>query len=168
MFALDNGFWLCEEYGPIPIIRVGSGMRVRLQKDRRGVIAFETLIAIIFIITFFLLPIADFVLAWGQYISAYQALRDLGQYTQYHTPPDVTNWSSWASSLPTITGYTITTSVMCGDTLTACGGSPANTASPKYYSFSTSITIHSFLEAAIPALSSLAGSHTLTYTEQFQ
>ncbi len=131
-----------------------------MRKDKRGAVAFEVLIVLVILIPALLLPIVDLVIAAAQYMSAYQAMRDLGQYTQYHIPPDVTNWSSWASSLPTVSGHIITTAVMCGDTSTPC--SAGNTASPKFYTFSTTITL------TPKVVSALKGTFTLAYAEQFQ
>ena len=65
-----------------------------------------------------LLPLADVAVAGFQFISAWEALRAFGQYVQYHPPPDVTNTSSWTSTLPTtVAGYPISNvQVLCGDT----------------------------------------------------
>jgi hypothetical protein len=107
-----------------------------------------------------LMPIADLGVAALQYMAAYQAMRDFGAYVQYHEPPDVTNWSGWKSSLPSISGYAISTSVMCGSTSQPC--SAANTGSPKWFVFSTNITLNPFF------LSALAGTYTIDYSERFQ
>src|SRR5437879_9002826 len=96
-----------------------------------------------FLILSLLLPLADVGIAGFKYISAYQALRDMGQRTQYSTPRDVTNAASitaWQSSLPTtVSGYTVSAAVKCGNAGTAapCAG----TDFPKYYAFETSFIL---------------------------
>ncbi len=135
--------------------------------DQRGAVAFEMPLVFLFMVLSLLLPLADLATAGFRFISGYQALRNLGQYTQYHPPPDVTNWSSWASSLPTTSGsYSITSpQVICGDTGTVC--SAGNTASPKYYSFTTTVTLSPMVLR--PVLCSNPGcSFVLHYSERFQ
>jgi Flp pilus assembly protein TadG len=130
---------------------------MRLIKDQRGVAAMEFGVIGLFMIAL-LLPIADLASAALQYVGAYQSLRDLGAYAQYHVPPDVTNTATW--SLPTITGHVITTAVMCGSAAAVC--SATNTASPKWFNFSTNITL------APMFLTSMAGTYTIYYSERFQ
>lgn len=135
--------------------------------DQRGAVAFEMPFVYLFIILLFLFPLADLANFGFQFISAYQALRNLGQYTMYHVPPDVTNPSRWASSLPS-TGYTISTQVYCGDTPTACVSSSTV---PKYYFFSTDITLAPLVLTKVLCTSSNAKNpctYTLTYTERFE
>src|SRR4051812_25815378 len=94
--------------------------------DRRGAAALEMAIVYLFLMFSLLLPLADLGIAGFKFISAYQALRDMGQRTQYSPPEDVTDSgsiSTWASSLPTtVSGYAITPQVYCGDpgTLAPC------------------------------------------------
>src|SRR4051794_29274512 len=112
-----------------------------LQADRRGAVALEMPFVFLFMMFSLLLPLTDLAIAGFRFISAYAAVRNLGQYLQYHVPPDITDLSNWASSLPTtVGGYPIgTVQVMCGDTNTVC--SSGNTASPKYYSYATTVTL---------------------------
>ena len=126
-------------------------------QDRRGVAAMEAGIVFLLLIGL-LLPVADFAVAALQYVGAYQALRDMGAYAQVHPPKDVTNLAGW--SLPTISGYTGTTQVLCGAAGTVC--SAANSGSPKIFSFTTTITITPMF------LTGLAGTQTIAYSERFQ
>lgn len=128
--------------------------------DRRGVAALEFGVIALVIIGM-LMPISDLVIAALKYVTAYQALRDLGAYAQYHVPPDVTNLASW--TLPTIAGYSINAAVMCGAAATAC--STSNTASPKWFTFSTAVVITPLFPAVVPGL---AGTRTISYSERFQ
>jgi len=106
-----------------------------------------------------LLPISDLVIAALQYIGAYQAERDLGAYAQYHTGAINTAGTPWTVTLPTIAGYTITTDVMCGSTSTVCSN---GTLSPKWFRFSTTITL------TPKFLTALSGNYTIYYSERFQ
>lgn len=135
-----------------------------LWRDQRGAVAFEMPFAYLFLILLFLMPLADLATFGFQFISAYAALRDLGQYTQYHDPPDVTNSSSWVSGLPS-TGYSISVQIVCGDTDLAC--STTNIASPKYYVFSTTITLSPLVLKSV-LCSNAACTYTLKYSERFQ
>jgi len=115
--------------------------------DQRGAVAFETLIVWLFMTMGLLLPLSDLAIAGFKFIAAQQALRDMAQRTQYNPPADVTTSSgigSWTSSLPTtVAGFPITAKVYCGNpgTLAPCAPDPPGTASPKYYTFSTSFTL---------------------------
>src|SRR5258708_6330021 len=108
------------------LLAVGSGKltaaaalarRGSFMADQRGAVAFETLIVYSFMVTALLLPLADVAAAGFQFISGWEALRGFGQYVQYNAPPDVTNTSSWTSTLPaTVAGYPINSvQVLCGD-----------------------------------------------------
>jgi hypothetical protein len=134
--------------------------------DQRGAVAFEMPFVDLFIFFLFLFPLADVAISGFQLISARQALRNLGQYTMYHVPPDVTSPSSWASSLPS-TGYTISTHVYCGETLAACTDSSIV---PKFYYFSTDITLAPLVLKGVLCNSGKADpcTYTLTYTERFE
>jgi hypothetical protein len=126
-------------------------------RDRRGVAAMEG--ALIFpLLIALLLPISDLGAAALQYMAAYQNMRNLGAYAQYHLPPDVTNLAGW--TLPSVPGSTITSKVMCGETTTAC--SAANLASPKWMAFSTNIVINPMF------LTAIGGTYTVNYSERFQ
>ena len=132
--------------------------------DQRGAVAFETLIVYLFMVTSLLLPLADLAIAGFRFISAHQALRDVGQRTQY-SPPDATDLGSitnWKSSLPTtVDGYTVSAKVYCGDpgTEAPCAG----TTWPKYYTFTTSFTLSPMVLGSV-----LCSTCTVNYSERFQ
>jgi len=133
--------------------------------DQRGAVAFEMPIIFGFMMFSLLLPLADVAIAGFRYISAYQALRDMGQRTQYYTPDatDATSISTWKSSLPnTVSGYTVSVTVKCGD----AGAAPpcAGTDFPKYYTFQTSFT----LSPMTPGLVFCSSACTVTYSQRFQ
>jgi hypothetical protein len=132
--------------------------------DQRGVIAFEIPFVTILLIFSLLLPLADVAIAGFKFISAYQALRDMGQRTQYSTPDatDANSISTWQSSLPTtVDGYTVSATVKCGDAGTAapCLG----TDFPKYYSFQTSFTLSPMVLGSV-----LCSTCTVNYLQRFQ
>jgi hypothetical protein len=112
-----------------------------------------------------LLPLADVAVAGFKFISAYQALRDMGQRTQYSTPDatDPTSISAWQSSFATTTvdGYTINATIQCGDAGTAppC----AATTFPKYYTFQTSFSLSPIVLGSL-----LCSSCQVTYSQRFQ
>ena len=139
--------------------------------DQRGAVALEMPIVYLFMIISLILPLADIAVAGFQYISASQALRAFGQSIQYATPPDVTNASTWMSTalakadpnfpIPSI-------QLVCGDSQIAC--STTNTASPKYYSYTTTVTLAPMLLKPVLCTSGNANpcSFTLSYSERFQ
>ncbi len=115
-----------------------------LLSDQRGAVAFEMPIVWLFMMMSLLLPLADVAIAGFQFISAWEALRAFGQYMQYHPPPDVTNTSSWTSTLPTtVAGFPISNvQVLCGDMNAGAVCSSANVTLPtKYYSYTTTVTL---------------------------
>jgi hypothetical protein len=145
--------------------------RWALLSDQRGAVAFETLIVYLFMVTSLLLPLADVAAAGFQFVSAWEALRAFGQYTQVHPPPDVTAWDpTWTSKLPTtVAGYPIKNPrVICGDSVLDC--SPGNVSSPKYYSFTTTVTLAPMVLKPVLCTSSNKNpcSFTLPYSERFQ
>jgi hypothetical protein len=121
-----------------------------------------------------LLPLADLAIAGFQFLSAWQALRDFGQYAQYHWPPDITAWNAnggWTSTLPATAnaGYPISNlQVVCGDTNLACSSS--NTLWPRYYSYTTTFTVSPMVLRPVLCTSGNANpcSFTLPYSERFQ
>ena len=137
-----------------------------LLSDQRGAVALEMPIVWLFMMMFLLLPLADLAIAGFKFISAHQALRDMGQRTQYSTPDatDPNSITSWKSSLPTtVDGYPISAKVYCGDpgTEAPCGGATW----PKYYIFSTNFT----LSPMVPWLRSvLCSTCTVNYSQRFQ
>jgi hypothetical protein len=132
--------------------------------DQRGVVAFEIPFVTIVLIFSLLLPLADVAIAGFKFISAYQALRDMGQRTQYSTPDatDANSISTWQSSLPTtVDGYTVSATIKCGDAGTAppCAG----TTFPKYYSFQTSFSLSPMVLGSV-----LCSTCTVNYLQRFQ
>ena len=134
--------------------------------DRRGAAAFEMAIIYLFLMFSLLLPLADLAIAGFKFISAYQALRDMGQRTQYSPPADVTNSgsiSTWASSLPaSISGYTITPLVYCGSPGVVAPCASATTL-PKYYTFSTTFTLSPMVLGSV-----MCSTCTVQYSQRFQ
>jgi hypothetical protein len=132
--------------------------------DQRGVVAFEVPIVFAFLMFSLLLPLADLAIAGFKFISAHQALRDMGQRTQYSTPDatDANSISTWQSSLPTtVDGYTVSATIKCGDAGTAppCAG----TTFPKYYSFQTSFSLSPMVLGSV-----LCSTCTVNYLQRFQ
>lgn len=144
--------------------------------DRRGAVAFETMIVYLFMGVSLLLPLADLAVAGLQYNAAWEALRAFGQYIQYNNPPDPANPGTWKAGLQTTAaGYTISNlQVMCGDSNAVC--SSGNTtmtlsngsvvAAPKYFTFSTTITLAPMVLG--PVLCPSTCTYTLLYSERFQ
>lgn len=132
--------------------------------DQRGAVAFETIIVYLFMVTSLLLPLADVAVAGLKFNSAYQALRDIGQRTQYAVPDatDPTSIASWKSALPTtVDGYSVSAKVYCGDpgTEAPCAG----TSFPKYYIFSTSFTLSPIVLGSV-----LCSTCNVNYSQRFQ
>ena len=139
--------------------------------DQRGAVALETPTVYLFLIISILLPLADLGIAGFQYVSAFEALRAFGQYLQYNQPPDVTNSSSWQSAVlaKASSSYQIANfQLICGDSSSVC--SSANTVSPKYYSYTTSITLSPMVLKSVLCTSGNSNSctFTLSYSERFQ
>jgi hypothetical protein len=135
--------------------------------DQRGAVAFEMLGIWFFLMFSLLLPLADAAVAGFQYISAHGALRAFGQYILYNNPPDPTSPGTWTSGLQTtVEGYTIgNIQVMCGDASTVCSSSNG-TSIPKYFTFSTTLTLSPMVLKAVLCPSTC--TYTLTYSERFQ
>ncbi|SDH10203.1 hypothetical protein SAMN05216338_1005148 [Bradyrhizobium sp. Rc2d] len=136
--------------------------------DQRGAVAFETMIVYFFLVAFLLMPLADVAAAGFQFISGWSALRGFGQYIQYSPPPDVTNTSSWASSALAKAGPSFPISnlqVMCGDANAVCNSSNV-TSIPKYFTFSTTVTLAPIVLR--PILCPTTCTYTLPYSERFQ
>lgn len=138
--------------------------------DRRGAVAFEMLVMFFVLGTGLLLPLGDLAAAGFRFVAAWEALRGLGQTIQYNPPPDVTDSSSWKSSLPTsVSGYPINNfRVDCGDAITACAA--GNASAPMYYSYTTTVTIAPLILRAAMCRSGNADpcSYVLSYSERFQ
>jgi len=132
--------------------------------DQRGAAALEMPAVCLFLMIGLLVPLADLAVAAFQFISAQQALRDMGQRTQYSTPDatDPNSITSWKSSLPTtVDGYPISAKVYCGDSGTEapCAG----TTWPKYYIFSTNFTLSPMVLGSV-----LCSTCTVSYSQRFQ
>jgi Flp pilus assembly protein TadG len=135
-----------------------------LLSDQRGAASLEMTIVSLFMMLGLLVPLADVAVAGFKFNSAYQALRDMGQLTQYSNPDatDPTSISTWQSSLPTtVAGYTVTAAVKCGD---AGAAAPcAGTTWPKYFLFSTSFTLSPMVLGSV-----LCSTCTVNYSQRFQ
>jgi hypothetical protein len=149
------------------------GLKYFLMADQRGAVAFEMLIVYAFLMMSVLLPLADVAIFGFRFLSARQALRAFGQLIQYDPPPDVTAWNAtggWKAALPTsVAGYSISDlQVLCGDTNLVC--SAVNTASPKYYAYTTTVTVSPMVLGSVLCTSGNANpcSFTLPYSERFQ
>jgi hypothetical protein len=137
-----------------------------LLSDQRGAVALEMPAVVFFLMISLLLPLADLGIAGFRFISAHEALRNMGQRTQYYPPPDVTSSASianWTNSLPTtVAGYSVGAQVYCGDpgTLAPCA---SGTTLPKYYTFTTSFTLSPMVLGSV-----LCSTCTVKYSERFQ
>ncbi|MFB6464485.1 hypothetical protein [Bradyrhizobium tunisiense] len=140
------------------------GRKISFIQDQGGAVSFELPIVLLLMLITILFPLADVAIAGFKYLSAHQALRDMGQFTQYKPPSDVTSSSAvndWKSSLPsTVGGYSITAEVYCD-------GAPAPCASgatlPKYYTFTTSFSLSPMVLSSM-----LCSTCTVKYSERFQ
>ena len=149
----------------------------RLIADQRGVVSFEVPAVWIFLMTWLLLPLADVAVAGFKFMSAKQALRNFGQSIQYSTPPNLTDlsaggWLSAAQAKAAIdTRYPISDpQVSCGDAVGPCTDP---TLSPKYYKFSTTVTLTPIVPLITGQLLCTSGvgngcTFTLFYSERFQ
>jgi hypothetical protein len=142
-----------------------------LISDPRGAVALEAMIVYLFLGTALLLPLADVAAAGFQYISAWQSLRAFGQSIQYAPPADVTKASDWETSAraKADTRFPIPSiQLLCG--ASTCAATP--TASPKYYSYTTTVTLAPIFALMRPVLCTSGNpdpcSFTLSYSERFQ
>jgi hypothetical protein len=138
--------------------------------DQRGSVALEMPFVWGLLMLGLLVPLADLTIAGVRFISAYQALRDMGQRTQYRPPPDVTSSTSitsWQSLLPSVDGYTVSAQIYCGYPPSSTTRAPCASATtlPQYYVFTTSFT----LTPNVPVLRSvLCSTCTVNYSQRFQ
>jgi hypothetical protein len=134
--------------------------------DQRGAVAFETMIVYVFLVALLLMPLADMAAAGFQFISAWTALRSFGQYVQYYNPLGPDGTVTWRPGLQTtVAGHTIgDIQVICGDAGATC--SSGNIASPKYVTFSTTVTLAPIVLTRL--LCSSSCTYTLPYSERFQ
>jgi hypothetical protein len=132
--------------------------------NQRGAVAFEMPIVWLFLMLSLLLPLADLAIAGFKFVSAHQALRDMGQRTQFSAPGDITSSTSitaWQSSLPkTVDGYSVSAKVYCGNpgTLAPCA---SGATSAKYYTFTATFTLS-------PMVLPLCSTCTVNYSLPFQ
>ena len=132
--------------------------------DQRGAVAFEMPFVALFIMLSLIVPTADFAIFGFDTITAYQALRDAGQYLQYHPPNDVTASYTLPASVAMIGGFQISNPTLtCGTG--SCSTNPGG--SPKYYTFTTSFTLTPSVVMK-PVLCPTSCTYTLTYSERFQ
>lgn len=139
--------------------------------DQCGVAALEMPFVYAVVIFSLLLPLADLAIAGFRYISAWEALRAFGQSIQYSPPPDVANPSNWATSATAKADpkYPIPSiQLVCGDGNSAC--SAGNTASPKYYSYTTTVTLAPLVLKSVLCTSGVGDgcTFTLSYSQRFQ
>jgi hypothetical protein len=135
-----------------------------LLSDQRGAFAFEVPFVWLFLAMSLLLPLADVAAAGFRYISAWGALRNFGQSIQYDPPTDFANASAWTSSklAKADSRFPIQNfQLVCGSS--ACSGT--NTASPRYYSYTTTVTISPMVLRSVLCTSGC--SFTLPYSERF-
>jgi hypothetical protein len=137
--------------------------------DQRGAVSFEMLFVFAFLMFSLLLPLADLAIAGFKFISAHQALRDMGQLTQFSPPSDVTSSSSiasWTSLLPsTVDGYPVTATVYCGNpgAPAPCASDPVGTTVAKYYTFTATFTLSPIVLGSV-----LCSACTVKYSQPFQ
>lgn len=144
--------------------------------DQRGAVAFELPAVYIFLLMTLLLPLADVAMAGFQYTSAWGALRAFGQSIQYSPPPDVTDASQWmqSASAKADTRFPISSfQLICGDSNAFCSGAnpdSTNPSKPKYYVYSTTVTLNPLVLRSVLCTSGDANpcTFTLTYSERFQ
>jgi hypothetical protein len=138
--------------------------------DQRGAVSFEMLFVFSLLMLGLLLPLADVAIAGFQYISALQALRGFGQSILYSPPTDLSNTSSWTASAiaKADTNYPVSNfQLICGGGGAACSG--ANLAWPRYYSYSTTVTLSPLVLNSVLCTSGGGNpcQFTLTYRERF-
>jgi hypothetical protein len=154
-----------------------SSSNARRQKtfvaDRRGAVAFETLMVYLVLATTLFLPLADMGVAGYQFLSAYAALRAFGEYVQYpltisgFDPTDSSTWPSGTS----IGGYQISNpQVLCGDTSAgvACTSTNVATLPAKYLTYSTTVTLAPMAPMMKSVLCRSSCKYTVSYSERFQ
>jgi hypothetical protein len=136
--------------------------------DRRGAVVFEMPIVYALLLFTLLLPLADVAIAGFQFISAWEALRNFGQYLQYNPPADVTNLnaSSWMTTVHAKAQALRVSDpqVICGDNNSSCSNP---TASPKYYSYTTTVTLAPMVLRPVICNANPC-TFTLPYSERFQ
>ena len=128
--------------------------------NQRGAVALEMPAVVLLLMMSLLLPLADLAIAGFQFVSAWGALRNFGQYLQYNPPPDVTNTSGWKSRV-----------LAKADPRFPINNLQVVVDGPiKYYSYATTVTLSPMVLG--PPLGVLCTanpcSFTLPYSERFQ
>lgn len=141
--------------------------------DQRGAVALEVPAVWLFLMLIVLLPLADIAVAGFKFISARQALRNFGQSILYSPPPDVTSTSSWSSAAvaKADSHYPIpNVQLICGDGNAVCDSTNSAPSKPKYYVYTTTITLAPIVSKLVLCKSTNTNpcSFTLTYSERFQ
>ncbi|BBC01178.1 MULTISPECIES: hypothetical protein [Bradyrhizobium] len=141
--------------------------------DQRGAAALEVPAIWLFLMLIILLPLADIAVAGFQFISARQALRNFGQSILYAPPPDVTNASAWSSTATAKADsrYPIPSiQLICGDSNAVCTSANSGADQPKYYVYSTTVTLTPIVTRTWLCNSTNTNpcSFTLSYSERFQ
>jgi hypothetical protein len=148
---------------------IRSGRKVAsLFADRRGAVSVELIFVYPALIMGILLPMFDIAIAGFQYLSARQALHSFGQYLMYSPPDnlaDTTDWMTTALAKGNTLGYSISSiQLICGDSEVAC--SSTNTALPKYFSYSTTVTLTPLMLTSVLCPNSC--TYTISYSTRFQ
>ena len=143
----------------------------RFIADQRGAVALEMPFVVFFLMASLFLPLADVAIAGFKFISGWQALRGFGQSIQYSPPPDLTNTTDWATAAraKADSRYLIPSiQVICGDGGAAC--SATNTGIPKYYSYTTTVTLSPLVLRSVLCTSGVGDgcTFTLRYSQRFQ
>jgi len=128
--------------------------------NQRGAISLEMPAVVLFMMIFLLLPLADLAIAGFQFVSAWGALRNFGQYLQYNPPPDVTNTSGWGSRV-----------LAKADPRFPINDLQVVVDGPiKYYSYATTVTLSPMVLGPPVGVLCTANpcSFTLRYSERFQ
>ncbi|QOZ26345.1 hypothetical protein [Bradyrhizobium sp. CCBAU 51753] len=147
--------------------------KISLMADQRGAVALEVPAVWLFLMLLVILPLADIAIVGFRYISAYQALRTFGQSILYSPPPDVTNASTWSATVTAKADsrYPIpSVKLVCGESNAVCDSTNSAATQPKYYVYTTTITVTPLVLRSVLCTSSNSNpcSFTLTYSERFQ
>jgi hypothetical protein len=142
--------------------------------DQRGAVALEMPAVYLFMFLGLLVPLADVAVAGFKYISAYEALRAFGQSIQYSPPhdvvdasgPDTLGWKSGALAKADSRFPIPNIQLFCG--ASTCTATPTD--SPKYYSYTTTVTLAPMVLRSVLCTSGNANpcSFTLSHSERFQ
>jgi len=141
--------------------------------NQRGAVAFETLIVVSILMFALLLPLADLGIAGFQFLFAWQALRNFGQYVQYNPPANVVvDWASSTSALTQMSSQ-LDPRYPINNIQLFCGGdlcSSSNQVTPRYYKYTTTVTLSPMWLTGVLCTSSNANpcSFPISYTVPYQ